>query len=284
MFYGRGGRFIVDKINKNLIWGIVLCVLISSIIISAIKCKSNSYREIADENSSSTYIAEANYDSDKTNDDASEESEPDLLERMEFPAKNGIKVIVEGIIDVPAKFNPDLLAKYRNRDEEDIIKSERMKYAKLFTKKAGVTTIKIKNNKEVKLTDVPGSETDGGWGVTYSYLFFIPEIDSHIIYHSFFESNNYILTSNKTGIKQEIWNLPNISPKKNRFAVTRFDPSGDYIHVPAGITIFEIVSGNYIIIFSEMLASGWDNIRWLDNDTFIADRLWRCKKQRSCYL
>ena len=250
------------KINKNLIFSIVLCVLISFIIIAIVKYKSYSSNEIINENSSSTYKEEVN--------DDSEDHEPYLLEKQEFPAKNGIKVIVEGIKDVPTKFHPDLLAKYRNKEEMDIIKSEKIKYSELFTKEAEVTTIKIKKNKEVKLVDIPDQGFD--WGDTYDYLFFIPEIDSHLLYFVSFESNSYILISNKTGVKQEIWNLPNISPDKNRFAVARFDPSGDYIHVPAFIEIFEIVDGNYIKIFSENLACGWNNIRWLDNDAFIADR------------
>ena len=251
------------KKNKILILGILLCVFILSIVIVGIKYK---HREIRDVHNSTVPIEVANYVSTESD---SEESGW-TLEKEEILGKNGFKIIIEGTNNVPAKFYPDLLAEYRDKDE-DAIKSADKKYAPFFTKEAGVTTINIKNNKTVQFVDKPEKDPTDGYEYYY-YMFFIPEIDSHLILCSFFESSNYILINNETGVKRKIWNIPNISPDKNRFAVSVLDPHGDYLHAPAIIEIYEIVSGKYITIFSDSLKCGWDNIRWLSNDSFIADR------------
>ena len=207
---------------------IQVCLLVIFIVIAGIKCKPNRY---------------------------------------ELQGENGFKVILEETNNVPKKFHPDLLAKYKDKTWRDMIDSARLRNLKSFTKHEGITTIKIKNNKTIQFIDPP----EPGDGIQkYDYLFFIPEIDSHLVSCLFWEVSGYVLASNSTGTTHGVWNIPNISPDKTKFAVAnedlfaRFDPNG--------IQIFEIVSGKYVKKFEREFDWGPDNIRWIDNNTFIVDK------------
>jgi len=218
-------------IKNNLL----LCALILSIAIVGINCKSNRYSEI--------------------------------------PGEDGFKVIIEETNNVPTEFYPDSLAKHRSESWRDIIDSAPMRYSKFFTKKTGVTTIKIKNNKTVQFID---NESDENFReedpVEHNfYMLFIPEIDSHLVLRSFFNTDfNYALISNKTGDVQYIGGIPYLSPDKNRLATATKD-LGDRFD-PNAIQIFDIVSGNCIKKFNHEFDWGPDNLRWINNDTFIVDK------------
>ena len=92
---------------------ILLCVLILSIAFVGVKCKSNRNSEI--------------------------------------PGEDGFKVIIEETNNTPIEFYPDSLAKHRSQSWKDITDSAPKRYLRFFRKHAGVTTIKISNNK-IKLT------------------------------------------------------------------------------------------------------------------------------------
>ena len=191
----------------------------------------------------------------------------------EILGENGFKVLIEDTTDVPKKFHPDSLAKYRGKSWKDIADSAHKNNSKFFTKKAGVTTVKINNNKTVQLVDKTFDDLDERIEETivYNYMLFISEIDSHLVVRGFYEGGDHILVSNKTGAIESIWNgIPGISPEKNRFAIASKDLIAQYS--PNGIQIFEIVSGNYIKQFQQEFDWGPDNIRWLSNDTFIVDK------------
>ncbi|MCL2025437.1 MAG: hypothetical protein FWG92_01375, partial [Leptospirales bacterium] len=87
---------------------------------------------------------------------------------------------------------------------------------------------------------------------------------------SYSSGGYYILVNNETGITEDLWEVPSISPNKNRFATANKEfLFGDS---PIGIQVFEIISGKYIKLFEQELNWGPDNIRWLSNDTFIVDK------------
>ena len=241
------------KKNKLLIFGILLGVLIISIIVG-IKYKLGKDSTTLGENG--VKVAEL------TSNEKDENSA--ILEEHE----NSFKVLIEeASISASTKFYPDLLAD-RYESWWDTINSAHKKYAEFFTKNAGVTTIKIKNNKTVQFID-PVVKGDGVQD--YDYMFFIPEIDSHLVRCQFYEGGEFILVNNETGVTQEIWTIPSISPEKNRLAVASEDLFPRYDR--NGIQIFEIVSGNYIKQFEQELDDwGPDNVRWLSNDAFIVDK------------
>jgi hypothetical protein len=216
---------------------IQVCLLVIFIVIAGIKCKPNKY---------------------------------------ELQGENGFKVILEETNNVPEKFHPDSLSNHRairdNNDKswEDIVDSARLRYFKYFTKHDGVTTIKIKNNKTVQLVDKTSYDLFNVDDlIEYNYMCFIPEIDSHLVNLRFYEAEGYTLVSNKTGEEKTIWWIPYISPDKNRFAIAKKDFFYDAINI---IQIFEIVSDKYIEKFEHEFDWGPDNVRWLDNDTFIVDK------------
>jgi len=173
-----------------------------------------------------------------------------------------VKVPVGGIsVDVPVKYKDDPVSY--------ITDSAHKKYAGFFTKNAGVTTIKLENNKTVQFTD-RSSKDFGDGAIYYSYMIFIPEIDSHLISCRWWEGGDYILVNNETGVVQNVWNVPGISPKKNRLAVANSDLIARY--TSNGIQVFEIVLGKYIKLFQQELSWGPNNPRWLSNDAFAVDK------------
>jgi len=235
------------KKHKLLILGILSGLLVLSIIASV--AISNRPDKIFDGSSNET--AEVFTEEIPANQD-----EP----TNEIPGENGFKIIMEETDNVPAEIYPNPLAE---RSLE--WKSAREKYAEFFTKDGGVTTVKIKNNKTVKFVD---ENYYRGESFTYDYMFFIPEIDSHLIdYHA--SGYRYILVNNKTGITEYLCGAIVISPDKNRFAAANKDFFSD---TTRGIQIFEIISGKYIKLFEQELNWGPSNIRWLSNDTFVVDK------------
>jgi len=194
--------------------------------------------------------------------------------------ENGFRVVFEETKNVPKEFHPDSLAKQRDSWNkagtwQDIINSAKLKYSKYFTKHDGVLTIKT-NNKTVQFVDKTLDKNNSGDDEIEDnhYLMFIPDIDSHLILRSFYYTIfGFYLISNKTGEDEEVWWIPYISPDRNRFAVASKElfPEGDDPR-PNGIQIFEIVSDKYIKKFEQKFDWGPDNVRWLDNNTFIVDK------------
>ena len=200
--------------------------------------------------------------SNKTTEIFTEEISTDQDEPAnEFPGKHGFKILMEETDNVPTEIYPNPL------DERSLEwKSAPEKHAEFFTHDGVATTVKIKNNKTVKFVD---ESYYRGESFTHRYMFFIPEIDSHLIDYSYSSGGYYILVNNETGITEDLWEVPSISPNKNRFATANRDLFGDS---PIGIQVFEIISGKYIQLFEQELNWGPDNIRWLSNDTFIVDK------------
>ena len=169
------------------------------------------------------------------------------------------------------KLYAELLAEHKYQYEADeFLRSTAPKnYSEFFT---GNVSVKVSNNKTVEFVGTKGTKEklnmDAMW---YTYLLYIPEIDSHLIRQDWYEGNQYILVNNETGSVQNIWSIPHISPQKDRITVTNKDMLAQF--TVNGIQIFEIVSGNYVKQFEQRLEKwGIDNPRWLNNDAFVADK------------
>ena len=171
------------------------------------------------------------------------------------PDENGVKVTEEA----------------SNEKDEGIENSVYKKYAEFFTRDDRVTTIKIKNNEAVQFIDVSVERSACGT-VNHNYMFFIPEIDSHLVSCGLLggDYGGYYIVNNETGVTQEICSIPSISPEKNRLAAANNDLSLRFYY--NGIQILKIVSGNYIKQFEQEFDWGPDNVRWLSNDAFVVDK------------
>ncbi|GBR74732.1 hypothetical protein NO1_1859 [Candidatus Termititenax aidoneus] len=170
------------------------------------------------------------------------------------------------------KFYADLLTKHKHSYEVDrlFIDAAPEKYADFFYKYAEGIKVII-NNKTLEFVSEKGLEEKNYTRVKfYSYMLFIPEINSHLIREDWYEGNQYILINNETGATQDIWNIPHISPQKNRLAIVNKDMIAGY--TANGIQIFEIVSGNYIKQFERQLEWGAADPRWQNNDTLSVDK------------
>ena len=245
------------KKHKLLIFGIVSGLLVLSIIAGVVI--SNRPDKIFGVSSNET--AEVFTEEIPANQD-----EP----TNEILGENGFKIIMEETDNVPAEIYPNPLAERSLEWKSARGESVREKYAEFFTKDGGTTTVKIKKNKTVKFID---ESYYRGESFIYNYMFFIPEIYSHLIDYSYSSGGYYILVNNETGITEDLWELPSISPDKNRFATANKDFWGDF---PKTIQIFEIISGKYIKLFDQKLNWGPGNIRWLSNDSFVVDKYVDC--------
>ncbi|GBR74438.1 hypothetical protein NO1_1612 [Candidatus Termititenax aidoneus] len=159
---------------------------------------------------------------------------------------------------------------------DKFLKDCQTRHAHLSRKENGTLLVNLQNKQTVKLIDSPDAD---GSRVTYAYLLFVPEINTHLIAKRWGEQRRYVLLNNKTGLTQTVWNLPKLSPRKNRLAVASHDlVSGFTVN---GIQVFDVASGNYVKQFEQELDWGAANPRWLNNDAFVVDKY--IYDTRSCF-
>lgn len=146
--------------------------------------------------------------------------------------------------------------------------------------------LSIAGNKKVVLMDSLAN-SDNTEQVTYNYIGHFKEVGLYVIKVQYYETGEYMLINEKTGIKTKVWGEPKLSPDKKHIVCT--SNAIGYDIMPNGIQMWLIEKDNLKLEW-EYRQEQWgaDEIIWVNDKTFyfikhIPDFISKTKKEERHY-
>ncbi len=160
-------------------------------------------------------------------------------------------------------------AKYNNTHQtaHSIELAMSQKMPKHFERKLDKLIIYLENSKSVSLNN---ENENSDLCKFYSYLIYIPEINSHLIEEQWYEGSQEVLVNNLSGKIQKIWGFPIISPDKKRFFVVNKCLFSGYSN--NGIQIYKVMPDQYIKEYEEETNWGPGKAKWVNNKTIVIEK------------
>ncbi len=154
-------------------------------------------------------------------------------------------------------------------------------------KNNGKLVLNLTGNIKVVLRDSL-SNSDNTEQVTYNYLGHFKEVSLYVIIVQYYESVEYLLINDKTGVKTKIWGEPKLS-SDNKHIVCSSNAIG-YDIMPNGIQMWLIEKDNLKLVW-EYKQEQWgvDGIIWVKENCFyfikyIPDFISKTKKEEKHYV
>ena len=153
---------------------------------------------------------------------------------------------------------------------KEILSNQKKNENKKAIKKNGVLEVRLLNNKKIFLKDSK-TKSDDIEQIFYTYFGYLKEIDFHVIKVQHYETGEFILINNKTGVQTKIWGIPKISPDKNHLAIA--SNSFGYDIMPSGIQMWHI-QDNKLILEWELKGENWgaDKLIWKNKNEFYFEK------------
>jgi hypothetical protein len=156
----------------------------------------------------------------------------------------------------------------------------------LIKKNKDELVLSIAGNKKVILRDSLAN-SDNTEQVTYNYIGHFKEAGLYVIKVQYYETGEYILINDKTGVKTKVWGEPKLSPDKKHIVCA--SNAVGYDIMPNGIQMWLIQKGNLNLDW-EYKQEQWgpDGIIWENENIFyftkhIPDFISKSKKEERHY-
>lgn len=156
----------------------------------------------------------------------------------------------------------------------------------LVKKKQGELVLSLAGNKMMILRDSL-SNSDNTEQITYNYWGHFNEVGFYIIKVQYYESGEYLLINDKTGIKTQVWGEPKLSPDKKH--IVSASNGIEYDILPNGIQMW-LIQKDALKLEWEYKQKQWgpDGIIWINQNCFyftkhIPDFLSKNKKEENQY-
>lgn len=106
----------------------------------------------------------------------------------------------------------------------------------------------------------------------YTYTGYLPDIKQYGIFATYYESTDFLLVDQTTGVTTHTWSAPIISPDKKYFLCSSYDLEADI--TANGFQLYSYQNGTITPVGEIELANwGPGQVKWIDNNTFIAEHI-----------
>lgn len=144
-------------------------------------------------------------------------------------------------------------------------------------KEGNILYLKLKSGNYVVLADSEDCEYSPNTCNVYHFIDHITERGFYIVEVGYYEGGEYLMISDKTGEKDQIHDLPNISPDRRRFVTVPKDEA----YGVTGVFIWRFEDSEIIseFFFVPKEYAFFEFIGWEDNDTILLKKLMYANKE-----
>jgi hypothetical protein len=115
-----------------------------------------------------------------------------------------------------------------------------------------------------------GSEADDF--ENYKYIGKLKDINSYLVFASFWESYSFLVVNAKTGHENYLCGFPEVSPNKKHVAAAGFDLQAGFVF--NGIQMYDVTPDSLKPNWNRELSKwGANNLTWLDNDNLMLEKM-----------
>ena len=128
----------------------------------------------------------------------------------------------------------------------------------------------FKTNSGSKILVNKGTDADDF--ENYKYIGKLNDINSYLVFATFWESYAFLVINAKTGHENYLCGYPEISPDKKYVAAAGFDLQAGFVF--NGIQMYDVTPDSLKPNWSRELSKwGANNLAWLDNDNLILEKM-----------
>jgi hypothetical protein len=131
--------------------------------------------------------------------------------------------------------------------------------------------ITLDNGHQKVFTSNPHPTQDDSY-TEYTYTGYLPDIKQYGIYGTYYESTDFLLVDQTTGVATHTWGAPIISPDQKYFLCPSYDLEAQF--TANGFQLYSYLNG-VITPVGEIELENWGpgQIQWVDNKTFITEHI-----------
>ena len=106
----------------------------------------------------------------------------------------------------------------------------------------------------------------------YKFIGKINDINSYLVFASFWESYAFLIVNVKTGTETYLCGFPSVSPNKKYVVAAGFDLQAGFVF--NGIQMYDVTPDSLKLNWSRELSKwGANNLTWLDNDNLMLEKM-----------
>lgn len=131
--------------------------------------------------------------------------------------------------------------------------------------------ITLENGRHIVLVSNAHPKHDDSY-TEYTYTGYLPDIKQYGIFGTYYESTDFLLVDQTTGVTTHTWGAPIISPDKKYFLCPSYDLEASF--TANGFQLYSYVNGT-ITPVGEIELGNWGpgQVKWIDNNTFVAEHI-----------
>ncbi|GAA3921745.1 hypothetical protein GO495_01510 [Chitinophaga oryziterrae] len=131
--------------------------------------------------------------------------------------------------------------------------------------------ITLENGRHIVLASNAHPKHDDSY-TEYTYTGYLPDIKQYGIFGTYYESTDFLLVDQTTGVTTHTWGAPIISPDKKYFLCPSYDLEAGF--TANGFQLYSYVNGT-ITPVGEIELDNWGpgQVKWIDNNTFVAEHI-----------